>query len=595
MRFGETKKRKSALLQFFFCSFVVLLLPLLSRAETPPSEDDSIPDRNIPVEAKVFGDTEVKIRPIFDPPINAIYRTANKLKIQTHTEIILRELLFSKGQPYDEFLLAESERVLRELKYLRDVRIIPIDRGHVVDVVVEAQDTWTIIPQISFSSGDGRTRKSVGLSEGNVLGYGDRAEVLYKDDEGSDTIQAAYDSRRLLGTTYQGQFALENGSEGEEYIYDIGDPFRSLAQKTAWSHSLQVGDTIERLYAAAEERFVYRRESERIGASYAFSIGDPSEEVKRFQLGFLYQAERFKNATLSDFSDIDVDPADLRPEGGTLAPDRKFVGPTAGYQFIEQDFIRRRYIDRFARVEDFNLGERFGTNLQWAPSALDSSDDAFLWSVNLGEGYEFQSESFARWEFSAESRLLSAGFENSIFTLEGQYFYPLGVIEWRDLNLGSHTLAVRTLVNYADDLDLDKEFRAGGDNILRGYDARTFTGDKRFALNMEDRIHLYENIYDLVSVGMAVFVDVGGATNESFGELYTDEMFADVGLGLRFAFPKSSGERVARIDIAIPLRDGPDGSDTFEVRAIFSGGQLFGSRLGSEEQAANRVGVDLGF
>ncbi|MCI5065168.1 BamA/TamA family outer membrane protein [bacterium] len=544
---------------------------------------------------KVFGAVEVKIRRIFDPPRNAIYRMANRLKISTREKMILQEVQFQEGEPYSNFLLSETARVLRTLRYLRDIRVIPIDRGDVVDVVIEVQDTWTIIPQMSFASGDGRTRKSVGISEGNFLGTGNRAELLYREDEGADTLQAVFDSRRLLGTKYQGVVGLANGAEGEEYLYDIGDPFRSLAQKTAWSHSALFGDTIERLFAAAEERFIYRKQTERVGGSYAFTLGSPEDALKRFQLGFQYLSESFREASASDFEDIGVDPETLRPEGGELAENRKFVGPTAGYQFIEQDFIRRNYIDRFVRVEDFNLGERFSSAVQWAPSLLESREDTLLWSTSYGDGYELEGLSFARWESRIESRLISEGFENTIFSLEGQYFNPLGEVEIGGRSLGYHTLVFRALLDYADNLDFDKELLVGGDNILRGYDARTFTGDKRYALNFEDRIHLAENVYDLISVGMAFFADVGGATRESLGELYTDNTFANVGVGLRLAFPKSNGERVVRIDLALPLRAGPDGSDSFELRVIFSGGQLFGSRLGTERASSQQVGVDLGF
>ncbi len=285
----------------------------------------------------------------------------------------------------------------------------------------------------------------------------------------------------------------------------------------------------------------------------------------------------------------------MRPEGGELADDRKFVGPVLSYQYIEQDFIRRNYVDRFSRVEDFNLGQRFESSAQLAPAFLGSHDDAFLLRAAFGEGYRLRERSFARWEMTLDTRLLAHGFENSIFSLEGQYISPFGPVEWGNIPFGNHTLLVRSFVDYSFDLDPDREFLAGGDNILRGYDARTFSGDKRFALNIEDRVHIVDNLYDFFSLGMSFFVDIGGATHEPIRELFTDEMYSDVGFGLRVGFPRSNGERVVRIDVAAPLRDGLDGSSAWEFRIIFSGGQLFVSQLGTERLLANRVGVDLGF
>ena len=564
------------------------LEPLMRSAPDPAQKQEVSAD-------KVFGDVEIHIRKIFDPPSNLLYKLANDLKIKTRKSMIEREIQFEKGQPYSPFLVYETERLLRQLRYLRDARVIPIDRGNVVDIRIEVQDTWTIIPQMSFSSGDGRTRRSIGFSEGNLFGYGNRAEVLFQDNDGADTVQAAFDSRRLFGTKYQGQLALEHGAEGEQFFYDFGDPFRSLAQNDAWSHQSLFSDTIERQFVAGTERFIYRKRTTSVGASYAFAIGDPSSEVRRFSMGLSYLSDSFRTATAQDYEDVNVDPASLRPEGGELAEDRKFVGPVLSYQYIEQDFIRRNYVDRFSRVEDFNLGQRLESSAQLAPAFFGSHDDAFLLRAAFGDGHRLRGRSFARWEMTTETRLLAHGFENTIFSLEGQYISPFGPLEWRNIPFGNHTLLIRSFIDYSIDLDPDREFLAGGDNILRGYDARTFSGDKRFALNIEDRVHMVENLYDFFSLGMSFFADIGGASNEPIREMFTDEIYSDIGFGLRIGFPRSNGERVVRIDIAAPLRDGPDGSDSWEFRVIFSGGQLFGSQLGTERLLADRVGVDLGF
>ncbi|MCB0321027.1 MAG: BamA/TamA family outer membrane protein, partial [Bdellovibrionales bacterium] len=545
---------------------------------------------------KRFGTVTIGVRPIFDPPENRAFEALNSTKTTTREGVIRRELLFKEGDKFDPFLVSESERVLRGLGYLRDVKLRTVERdGGIVDVEVDVQDTWTIIPQFSFSSGDGRTKRSFGISEGNLMGRGKRAELLYREEEKSDAIQFAYDDRRLFGSRYQGQFAVADGSEGTAYLYDVGDPFRSLVQENAWGHKFFTGDTIERLYRSGEERFVYRKESDIFGGQYAFALGDPSDSVDRFSLGFQYSYERFNPATISDLKDIGVDPKDLPENDGELAEDRKFIGPTVGFELIEQDFIKRRYIDRFSRFEDFNLGLHVRGSLFVAPTLLGSEDDTFLLHASVGDGYLFEDEDFLRWELSTQSRYtVRSDIENSIFTLASQYYYPVGPVLLENFNLGNHTLASQFRLDYSETLDADREFLVGANNFLRGYDAHTFTGDKRIGINLEDRIHIIENAFDLVSLGFTFFAEAGGATSDSFGRLVSDRIYSDVGMGLRLAFPKSTGERVMRIDFAFPLRAADDGSDRLELRVIFSGGQLFDSKLPTERSDAERVGVDLG-
>jgi hypothetical protein len=64
---------------------------------------------------------------------------------------------------------------------------------------------------------------------------------------------------------------------------------------------------------------------------------------------------------------------------------------------------------------------------------------------------------------------------------------------------------------------------------------------------------------------------------------------------LRFCFPRASGGGVVRMDIALPLRDGPDGSQAWDPRVVFAAGQLFGARLRSEQIGAENASSGIGF
>jgi hypothetical protein len=99
----------------------------------------------------------------------------------------------------------------------------------------------------------------------------------------------------------------------------------------------------------------------------------------------------------------------------------------------------------------------------------------------------------------------------------------------------------------------------------------------------------------LVSLGTAVFLDVGGATRGTLGSILQDELYGDAGVGLRIGFPRASGSGIIRIDLAVPMRDGPDGSQAFEPRIIASAGQLFSARLRSEQVGAENASVGIGF
>ncbi|WKZ56759.1 MAG: POTRA domain-containing protein [Bdellovibrionota bacterium] len=547
---------------------------------------------------RIVRNVNVEVREIFEgAELASFYRAANALKVSTRDDVIRREVLLKPGDKFDSFLLRETERELRLLGFIRQANVtaFPVEGTDQVDLVVSVQDTWTIIPQLGFSSGTGNDKITAGMAESNLMGFGKRLEALYEEDEDSSGLEMVWDDRRVLGTPAQfisGVFLKDDGDEVTSYL---GVPFRTLPQKTSWSLDTDWFDGINRLYEAGDERFVYRRESVDLTGRYAFASGDPESSLYRYSFGYSYHDDNFEEATEDDFEDINVDPDSVSRDPALLAADRRFTGPLFGIQHIKPNFISRRYVDRFDRLEDYNLGVENSLSALIAPRGLGSSEDALIVNGALLRGRELGGYSFGRAELSGATRVEDDGLANSFIHGRLLYFRPFDPWFAGGWFLGRHTLAANLSIDYGIDLDKDQELYIGGDNVLRGYESRAFNGDKRYALNLEDRVHLYENLFDIVSLGAAAFIDVGAATHDSFGEMFTDRTFADFGAGFRINFPKSSGARVLRIDIAFPMRDGPEGSGTMEPRLLFSGGQLFGARLRSESlgPAKESLGVGL--
>lgn len=547
------------------------------------------------MQGKTIGSIEIKVNDVFEEKdLDFPYSTANSLKVNTKHEVVRRELLFKEGEPFDEFVLDESERNLRTLRYLRNIAIVPKLDGDIVNILVSVQDTWTLIPQVGFSSGTGRKKTNAGLLESNLLGYGKRLEVGYAEDDSRQQVQGVWEDDRLAGTRTDLVAGLFERSDGEIALLSVGKPFRSLVETEAWNINSYYGDTVGRLFENGDERYIFRQEKKNLGGRYAIAVGDPEVEVRRLAFGYDYQDEKFDQADQQDYEDLDLDPNVVSNDPSMLPTDRRFSGPVISYEYIRPDFIQMSYIDRFDRVEDYNLGRQYSINSYIAPDFLGSNKDTYIFSANRSQGYQFARDQFIRGEVGFGSRFDEHGPANSLTRFEVKYYDVLGSLYWGERFLGKHTLAANFFMDYGNDLDRDKELLAGADNVVRGYEARTFTGDKRFGFNFEDRIHIAEDVFKLISVGGAVFFDAGGATYDPLGQLVTDDVYSDVGFGLRIAFPRSSGGQVFRIDVAFPLRDGPDGSQEFEPRLLLTGGQLFSSLTRSELLGSEKATIDLG-
>ncbi len=580
----------------FSCLIFSLFLATTILAENIPT----LVDYSQILNGRKVGQIFVSVHDVFpkDEDPNLLYRKANDWKYKTQDKVILRELTFKPGMEISQFHIKESSRNIRTLDFIRRVEIKPVVvDDQTVDVYVVVQDTWTLIPQISYSSVDGRNRQSFGLAESDLFGLGKRLEFLVEDDAGRKTTQTVYDDRRFFGTSNQFEVARFQRSDGDINKISLERPFRTLFDQNSYGIAYSRGDTAERLFRNSDERYVFRDKDTDFDMFYTFAKGQPEVGSRRYSFGYNYLENKFQEASLEDYNNLGIDLNEIKLEDIELPENRRYVGPYLAFESIQPKFISKNYIDRFDRFDDYNLGNQSSLKLQLAPEALGSYEDALLFSGSTGTGWLFTDNSFMRGEIGVGSRYMKEEhtLENSILRSDLRYYNLLGNQKIGGLSLGNHTLAAAFTMDYSQKLDRDQEFLLGADNFLRGYSARTFSGDKRVAVNLEDRIHWAEDVWKILSFGSVFFLDVGTSTENSLDKALQNEVYSDAGFGLRVGLPRSSGSRVLRFDVAYPLRDGPDGTEAFKPRFLFSASQSFNSFLRSEVISKERATVDTGF
>ena len=378
---------------------------------------------------------------------------------------------------------------------------------------------------------------------------------MYADDEGREKIEGVWDDRRLFGTYQQLTLGVFDRSDGYRTVGFYGRPFRSLVEPYAWNVDTDFFDLVGRLFKGGDESFIYREKHQAVTAGATIAYGDPTDRVNRLSFGYDYLAAYFEQADDKDFEDADVDPDSVSRDPALLPTDRKFSGPFVALQSINPEFVSMNFLDRFDRVEDFNLGNEFYARFTYAAEAFSSTKDTILFNISDADGYRFSPTAFGRGKVSISSRADREGVSNTLFQADARYYNVFGAKYWGRTYLGKYTFVGSLSLDFADDLDKDKQLLLGASNGLRGYEDRAFDGDQQILLNLEQRVHIAEDLYKLISVGAAAFIDVGGASYDGWGDVLSDELRSDVGFGLRLGFPRSSGGSVIRIDLAVPLRD----------------------------------------
>ena len=108
---------------------------------------------------------------------------ANDLHVYTRSRIIRNALFFEEGEAVNPDALADSERILRTLPYIKDARIYVIAREgqDEVEILVIVKDIWSITGDVDFSS---FSKSNVAIIDENFLGLGQefRNEFLYNND-----------------------------------------------------------------------------------------------------------------------------------------------------------------------------------------------------------------------------------------------------------------------------------------------------------------------------------------------------------------------------------------------------------------------------
>ncbi|MBN2862475.1 MAG: hypothetical protein JXN62_04890, partial [Bacteroidales bacterium] len=136
--------------------------------------------RNIDIRRlNIFG-TSIE-NPLSSDPTK-IENLLNKTHLNTNEFIIRNNLLFSEGDTVSPLILSDNERVLRQLPYIDDSRIIitPVSEEE-VDILVYTKDVYSIGGTFEYKTLE---KGSLSIFEKNVLGLGHefRLELPYDPD-----------------------------------------------------------------------------------------------------------------------------------------------------------------------------------------------------------------------------------------------------------------------------------------------------------------------------------------------------------------------------------------------------------------------------
>jgi hypothetical protein len=461
------------------------------------------------------------------------YSWANKLHFVTHERFIQDEILFKPGDCYDPNIIKESERVLRARPVFRYVSIEPQPPVNgVVDVIIKTEDVWSTAVQLGYGVAGGKTFYRLGINEQNLFGSGRRAGAFVKQDIDRFVRGFTFLDPHVFRSRWEFFGGFGKDEKGKEWETHLERPHYSALTRHSEGGAYSFSEDEDRLFENGDEIANFDHETKAYRVFYSYALKPSLVRIRRLSLAF----ER-KDDT---FTDIHV------PTRLAAPHDRTTSALLAGFDYKNVRFVKERGVRTFDRDEDLNKGLEVYAEAGPSFESWGATRDGLLGRIKVNKIWNPRARQYVITTMGADGRIEQRAVQDGILKLGIHYTS----VDWQP----GHTGVLRTQVELGRNLDEETQLLLGGENGLRGYSVRQFSGSKKVLFNVENRQVLLYDLWQLMNLGWAVFSDTGAVWKES-EQVQWRNFRSDVGVGLRIAPSRSTDPSLIRMDVAYALQD----------------------------------------
>jgi outer membrane protein assembly factor BamA len=513
-----------------------IYLPILPTLPTDPAANE-LTSEYLEKHDAVIGLVTIDNQNIFDlqdPDENKwLYRLANGIHATTRTGVVESQLLFEPGAEFSYRQVKETERLLRQNRYIgeADIEYVRFEDG-IVDVNVRTKDVWTLKADLALGRAGGVNTGGFSIEEHNLFGSGAFLGVEYKSTADRDIASLGYSNTHFRGSDYTLAGQIADNSDGFDHHLTYYKPFVSLDSRRAGGVTFASGERIDTLYDLGEPQAEFAHDSDYFEFSQGWSRGLKNGKTTRVSAGLNYDNHRFSVVPDSELP------------GAELPDDRQFLYPFIRVDVVEDRFETARNFDQMNKTEDRYLGTRYGAKLGYSPANGVSTDGSLIYAANYQSGIKFDRAETLLAGVALSGRVDGSQSSNTMLSVFATYHKKQSD---RRLLFANLTATV------GNNLDLDNPVTLGGATGLRGYPLRYQSGTSSAVLTLEQRLFSDWYPFRVFNVGGAVFFDVGRTWGESPTGGENLGLLRDIGFGLRIANARSSVGRMLHIDIAYPL------------------------------------------
>ena len=169
---------------------------------------------------------------------SSIFRFMNRIHVVTKEHVILDNLQFKAGEPFDSAAVAESERQLRLRRLFRDISMdsVRLEDGR-LGVRILSRDGWSLKPKLKFSiASTGDWTGTFGVNEINLLGTGNQVYAAYVKELDRDGLNTSLNFHRVFGWNFDAAGNYAGLSDGKNGNWLVGLPFRNSESTKSYQY-----------------------------------------------------------------------------------------------------------------------------------------------------------------------------------------------------------------------------------------------------------------------------------------------------------------------------------------------------------------------
>lgn len=488
--------------------------------------------------------------------------------MRTRPGFIASELLFDVGDCYDPLLLRESERLLRDYRFIARAEVTgsqqPDGRWR---VLVVTQDEWTTKVSADVRPGGEPWLRRAAVTEENLLGTGILLGGFLRAQETERDLGARIELPRLGRTRFDTRLSIGRTRFGDFLDQSLSYPFLGevsrlaarqafLRVDTSFPYSVGAGPDAppgaitDVLLPIAEQRFEMTLAGRigRPGNLTVLGMGFSNETLEFPAFPGGVEVARDGSFGGTAFADS-ATAAAVRPQ--TLHSAGTHVNLLVGQRNVR--FERFRGLDALRGTQDVPIGSTVSLTLGRTVAALSAGDDqpADLYTRLVlelsaaGPGLLLASAGGVEASQVYSGGEPGDGWKDVLAELAA-------LVYWQPPALSHHTFFARAAGAGGWSVTQPFQLTLGGPAGVRGYDVDDFPGGRQVVLSVEDRIYLGWPFPRLLDLGVTLLADAGRvwAGDAPFG--VGTGWLGTVGGGLRASFPSGSGG-VARADLVWPV------------------------------------------